>query len=387
MQSSQHERGEVSKKGLLTGFPIRHLRHLRWLVKNYISPPPSQWADPATPSILHSRIVPTATYSPWFSDEQFSAVYEKVKEHTLVDVHRCYELWTLAKNVAEIPGSILEVGVWRGGTGALLAAASPSKAVYLGDTFHGVVKASTKDTRYRGGEHADTSKAHVERLLRSLHLKNFILLEGIFPEETAHQVAGPIALLHCDVDVYASTRDIVEWTLPRLSPYGVMVFDDYGFSGCEGVTKYVNELRESSRDLFFIHNLNGHAILIKHGGEAHSGSRLHSTEKRRAHRVATSMPVLVYGHSAHAPFAEPATTANVSRTGGLVGLSTHVIRLQKLVVTNLQTNENAICRVARFTHNDDGHNFVGLEFLHPAPHFWALDFAGEPTSARSKLNL
>ncbi len=50
MQSSQHERR--SKKGLLTGFPLRHLRHLRWLAKNYIAPPPSQWADSIKSSIL-----------------------------------------------------------------------------------------------------------------------------------------------------------------------------------------------------------------------------------------------------------------------------------------------------------------------------------------------
>src|ERR1700746_1508584 len=114
------------------------------------------------------------------------------------------------------------------------------------------------------------------------------------------------------------------------------------------------------------------------GREARDTARP-AAEKRRAHRVAASMPVLIYGHSAHTPFAEPATTANVSRTGGLVPLSTHVIRFQKLVVTNLQTNEDAVCRVARFITNDDGHTFVALEFLHPAPHFWAIDFAGDPT--------
>jgi hypothetical protein len=113
------------------------------------------------------------------------------------------------------------------------------------------------------------------------------------------------------------------------------------------------------------------------GREARDTARPPTADKRRAHRVAASMPVLVYGHSAYAPFAEPATTANVSRTGGLVPLSTHVIRFQKLVVTNLQTNEDAICRVARFIRNDDGHNFVALEFLRPTPHFWAIDFAGE----------
>ena len=122
------------------------------------------------------------------------------------------------------------------------------------------------------------------------------------------------------------------------------------------------------------------------GREARDTDRPSVAEKRRAHRVAASMPVLVYGHSAHAPFAEPATTANISRTGGLVGLSTHVIRFQKLVVTNLQTNEDAICRVARFIRNEDGHNFVALEFLHPTPHFWAIDFAGDPASHRAHSN-
>ena len=122
------------------------------------------------------------------------------------------------------------------------------------------------------------------------------------------------------------------------------------------------------------------------GREARDTARPAAAEKRRAHRVAASMPVLVYGHSAHTPFAEPATTANVSRTGGLVPLSTHVIRFQKLVVTNLQTNEDAICRVARFIRNDDGHNFVGLEFLRFTPHFWAIDFAGDSAPVRTKLN-
>jgi len=113
------------------------------------------------------------------------------------------------------------------------------------------------------------------------------------------------------------------------------------------------------------------------GRQARDTARSPAAEKRRAHRVAASMPVLVYGHSVFAPFAEPATTANVSSSGGLVPLSTHVIRFQKLVITNLQTNEDALCRVARLVHTDDGHTFAGLEFLQPAPHFWAIDFTGD----------
>jgi hypothetical protein len=126
------------------------------------------------------------------------------------------------------------------------------------------------------------------------------------------------------------------------------------------------------------------------GREARDTAHLPAAEKRRAHRVAASMPVLIYGHSTQAPFAEPADTANVSSTGGLVPLSTHVIRFQKLLVTNLQTNEDALCRVARLVRTDDTRTFVALEFLQPAPHFWAIDFTGDLSrdfsSPRSNLN-
>jgi O-methyltransferase len=187
-------------------------------------------------------------------------LYEHVKEHTLVDIYRGYELWTATKQAPN--GAILEVGVWRGGTGAILAAAGYGKTVYLADTFCGVVKAGASDTRYRGGEHADASKEAVRGLLRGLGLSNAIILEGIFPDQTGGQVAGSIALLHCDVDVYESTRDIVLWALPRMPHSGILIFDDYGFDGCEGVTRFVNELR-AEPGLFFIYNLNGHAIFVK----------------------------------------------------------------------------------------------------------------------------
>lgn len=221
------------------------------------------WSHPSS-NFRHHRILPYATLAPWLDDEDFLAIYGKVKEYTLVDLYRCYELWILAKQSAAIEGAILEVGVWRGGTGAILAEATRSlgKKVFLADTFRGVVKAGENDTAYKGGEHSDTSLYLVSELMSSLSLQNVQLLEGIFPEDTQHYVQGNIAMLHCDVDVYSSSRDIVEWCLPRMTVGSILVFDDYGFYGCEGVAKFCNELR-SRGDLLFIHNLNGHAIFVK----------------------------------------------------------------------------------------------------------------------------
>jgi O-methyltransferase len=216
-------------------------------------------------NILHSRVLPFATLSPWLNDADFLNLYERVKGHTLVDIYRCYELWTLAKQTIDIEGNILEVGVWRGGTGAVMAHAlanTPEKIVFLADTFTGVVKAGDRDTNYKGGEHADTSIDLVRDLMKSLSIINFEVLQGIFPEDTQHMVEGKISMLHCDVDVYSSSKDIVEWCLPRLSMGSMIVFDDYGFFGCEGVTKFCDEFRQR-KNFRFMHNLNGHAIFIK----------------------------------------------------------------------------------------------------------------------------
>ncbi len=240
---------------------------LKSVIKNLFRGGKSQiWSNPPS-DFKHSKVRPGATYSPWFNDKEFMTLYQQIKGNTLVDIYRCYELWSLARQLDNIDGDVLEVGVWRGGTGAILAQAvkdTPSRRVFLADTFTGVVKAGTKDTRYTGGEHADTSIALVRDLLKTLGLDNAKLLQGIFPEDTAHEIPGKISLLHCDVDVYQSSKDIIEWCLPRLSPGGMIVFDDFGFGGCEGVTQYCEELRQMP-GMRFIHNLNGHAIFIKLG--------------------------------------------------------------------------------------------------------------------------
>ena len=218
--------------------------------------------------VSHSQIVPYATYSPWQDDITFQKFFELIKSNTLVDLYRCYELWNLVIDTKEIVGDILEVGVWRGGTGALMAAAtmqtnSPSM-VYLADTFSGVVKAGEMDTLYRGGEHADTSESSVIQLLADVGADNYQLLKGVFPDDVLtlpniNQLK--LRFCHIDVDVYQSGLDVFQYIWPLMSSGGIVVFDDYGFWGCEGITNLCNELKPV--DGTFIHNLNGHGIFLK----------------------------------------------------------------------------------------------------------------------------
>ena len=225
----------------------------------------------ADSSVVHeySPVTPFATYSPWNKDGLFQQAYALVQGYTLVDKYRCYELWKLIEQSSKLnKGSIIEIGVWRGGTGALIARQAKNCAiddrVFLCDTFTGVVKAGLKDSSYKGGEHADTTRPLVEELIfKQMNLDNVEILEGIFPDKTGHQIEGrQFRFCHIDVDVYQSAKDIIDWIWDRIVPGGIVVYDDYGFKGCDGITKYVEE-QMNFKDRLVFHNLNGHAIILK----------------------------------------------------------------------------------------------------------------------------
>ena len=94
------------------------------------------------------------------------------------------------------------------------------------------MKTGVADPCYTGGE-------HIDRIARA-----------------------SVRFCHIDVDVYQSARDTAESVWGRIIPGGIVVYDDYGFHGREGVTRFVDEER-SKPGLVVIHNVNGHAVVIK----------------------------------------------------------------------------------------------------------------------------
>ncbi len=228
-------------------------------------------ADFSIDGFHYGMSFPSANYAPWLGDKAFMNIYNQIKSNTLVDIYRCYELWQLVQQAhsLNIAAAILEVGVWRGGTAGIMAQQlsnlNSTATLYLADTFTGVAKAGANDSFYTGGEHNDTSQQIVEDLLKNKsQYPHYAILKGIFPEDTENKIplTEIFGLCHIDVDVYDSAKDILEWVWNRLIPGGMVVFDDYGFHSCTGVTKLVNEYRNRS-DRQIIHNLNGHAIMIK----------------------------------------------------------------------------------------------------------------------------
>jgi len=210
-------------------------------------------------------------YAPWNKDKDFKELFKMIQSNTYIGKYRLYELWQLVGEVKKIPGALIEVGVWRGGSGAIISKKAElcgiKDTIYLCDTFKGVVKADyDKDTLYKGGEHGDTSKKLVTDLIENkLKIKNVKILEGIFPNETKHLIKEHrFRFCHIDVDVYNSARDIVNWIWPKMPIGGIIVYDDYGHEECSGITRFVEEERKKTDRIIF-YNLNGHAVVIKIG--------------------------------------------------------------------------------------------------------------------------
>jgi O-methyltransferase len=204
--------------------------------------------------------------TPWLDDPEFSALYEKIRDNTLVDRLRCFSLDILARQVRDLPGDVLEIGVWRGGTAGILTTRLPEKTIFLADTFEGVIKSSDWE-HYKDRAHSDTSIPIVEALLgERLGVSNYRILRGIFPDDTGHEVADRRwAMVHIDVDVYLSAKEAFHHVWESIVPGGIVVFDDYGFfSACGGIRKFIDEIRDDP-DKLFIHNLNAHAYIIKRG--------------------------------------------------------------------------------------------------------------------------
>lgn len=216
---------------------------------------------------LYSGYLTQASYSPWKKDKTFLDLFQRVKAFTLVDKYKAYSLYMLVQQVSKLKGALIEIGVWRGGSGLLIAKRAEmcgiEDNIYLCDTFSGVVKAGESDPDFVGGEYADTSSEAVKALINDFNIRNTFVLEGIFPDETASMVRDKqIRFCHIDVDTYQSAKDILDWVWPRLCNGGILVYDDFGFPKTRGIRKHVEE-QLNMPDRIVIHNLTGQGIVIK----------------------------------------------------------------------------------------------------------------------------
>jgi O-methyltransferase len=137
----------------------------------------------------------------------------------------------------DIEGDIVECGVYRGGSAAVLGWSmmrldGDSRKLWLFDSFAGMPVASDRDGAYsRTLEGAYVgSEERTRQLLQRVGLPphRYRILKGLFAD-TFPQVETPrTALLHIDCDFFDPVRLTLEKFMPSVTPGGFLVLNDYG---------------------------------------------------------------------------------------------------------------------------------------------------------------
>jgi hypothetical protein len=132
------------------------------------------------------------------------------------------ELLDYALSQTETAGHYLEFGVFTGGTIRHLARRKPGVTFHGFDSFEGLPEAWAG---FSLGRRAFALGGRMPRVPNNVELHKGWFTDTI--PAWCQRVAGPIAFLHIDCDLYSSTVDIFRELADRFQPGTVIVFDEY----------------------------------------------------------------------------------------------------------------------------------------------------------------
>ena len=164
----------------------------------------------------------------------------------------------IARNV---PGDLIETGVWRGGAtifmrAALRAHGTTDRAVWVADSFEGLPKPDAEKFPLEAKRHAGVvlrdaykhfavSLEEVQRNFAAFGLldEQVQFLKGWFRDTLPAAPIKHLAILRLDGDYYESTMDALAGLYPRVSIGGYVIVDDYGEESWTYCRRAVDEFR------------------------------------------------------------------------------------------------------------------------------------------------
>lgn len=204
------------------------------------------------------------------------AIISRAKPFTMTSPERIASLVQAVTYVSQrnIPGDIVECGVWRGGSMmaialTLLARGDTSRSLYLYDTFEGMSSPTTRDKSLDGISAEQQLKeqplsAEIWCVAGMEDVQANVLSTG-YPADKIHFVKGKVedtipqiipshlSLLRLDTDWYESTKHELIHLYPRLDPYGILIIDDYGH--WEGAKTAVDEYFQKLGRTIYLHRI------------------------------------------------------------------------------------------------------------------------------------
>jgi O-methyltransferase len=222
-------------------------------------------------------------------DRAYAEIFDKIAQYTMTSrdgLETTYSLFQAIKYINEnnIPGDMVECGVWRGGSMMLIAHAlryfgDLGRRLFLYDTFTGMTEPDDIDIDFDNKAMKPVwSKTTGEGKLMGYggseeNVRANLRSTG-YPEQQMHFIAGDvlqtipanspsgIALLRLDTDWYKSTLHELQHLYDLIVPHGVLIIDDYGW--CRGARQATDEFFRDRSFKPLMHRVDqGPRIMIK----------------------------------------------------------------------------------------------------------------------------
>lgn len=166
---------------------------------------------------------------------------------TMIGLKRLDNIQMCIENVIQnnIPGDLIETGVWRGGASIFMRAVLKAygvtdRTVWVADSFEGLPAPDPdKYPQDIGDTHHEikflaVSLEEVKANFAKYGLldKQVKFLKGWFKDTLPEAPIEKLAVMRLDGDMYESTMDALNNLYPKLSVGGYVIIDDYTLKGC-----------------------------------------------------------------------------------------------------------------------------------------------------------
>jgi len=170
------------------------------------------------------------------------------KAHTMIGNHRMTNLRKLTEYIIthNIPGDLIETGIWRGGAciymrAILKAYGVTDRVVWCADSFEGLPKPNSDLFPQDAGDIHHTYeplKVSLEEVKTNFARYDLLdgqvkFLKGWFKDTLPDAPIERLSILRLDADMYQSTIEGLIYLYDKVSPGGYVIVDDYGaVRGC-----------------------------------------------------------------------------------------------------------------------------------------------------------
>jgi hypothetical protein len=184
----------------------------------------------------------------FYREPEALAVIDKAFRETDLQMNPldAYSLYSLARMQANVPGSMAEIGMYRGGSAAIICQLKGDKKFYGFDTFEGLPSLGKEDEKWFRENQFSAGQDGVAQYLAKF--TGVTLTKGRFPESGSILNGERLSFVNLDVDLYKGIIDSLNYLWEKMNDRGLILIHD---SHLGGVKKAIAEFLEGHKATSF----------------------------------------------------------------------------------------------------------------------------------------